>query len=84
MEAGRGRAALVEQTRVSASDAVQCSPHVFLPDGTDDPNPGLDVDWVGDWERFGPSRQRALVWSLPLCCRGRSGELGAVANGAER
>lgn len=49
MEAGRGRAAVVEQTRVSVSDAVQCSPHVFLPDGTDYPNPGLEVDWVGDW-----------------------------------
>lgn len=49
LEEGSGRAAVAEQTRMSRSDAVVCSPHVFLPDGTDWPNPGLDVDWVGDW-----------------------------------
>lgn len=49
LDEGRGRAALTEQTRVARSDRVQCSPHVFLPDGSDWPNPGLEVDWVGDW-----------------------------------
>lgn len=49
MEEGRGRAALAEQTRVARSDLVHCSPHIFLPDGSDWANPGLQVDWVGDW-----------------------------------
>lgn len=49
LDEGRGRAALAEQTRVARSDVVQCSPHVFLPDGSGWPNPGLEVDWVGDW-----------------------------------
>jgi predicted DsbA family dithiol-disulfide isomerase len=46
---GTARPLLAEQAAVAASDAVVCSPHVFLPDGTDIPNPGLDVEWVGDW-----------------------------------
>lgn len=49
MDEGRGRAAVAEGARVAATDAVLCSPHVFLPDGTDHPNPGLDVEWIGDW-----------------------------------
>lgn len=49
LEQGRGRAAITEQTEVVRTGAVQCSPHVFLPDGSHWPNPGLEVDWVGDW-----------------------------------
>lgn len=49
LETGTARAALAEQTRASASSHVACSPHVFLPDGTDYPNPGMDVEWEGDW-----------------------------------
>lgn len=46
---GTARPQVAEQAAVAASDAVVCSPHLFLPDGTDIPNPGLDVEWVGDW-----------------------------------
>jgi predicted DsbA family dithiol-disulfide isomerase len=49
LEAGSARAAVAEQTRVSNGRDVVCSPHVFLPDGTDYPNPGMDVEWEGDW-----------------------------------
>lgn len=49
LDEGRGRAALAEHTRAAASDAVLCSPHVCLTDGTDYPNPGLRVNRLGDW-----------------------------------
>ncbi|MQA77706.1 MAG: hypothetical protein GEV10_04365 [Streptosporangiales bacterium] len=49
LETGTARAAVAEQTRASRSDEVICSPHVFLPDGTDYPNPGMRVEWEGDW-----------------------------------
>lgn len=49
LDTGSARQAITEQTRVARSDLVQCSPHVFLPDSTDWANPGLEVDWVGDW-----------------------------------
>jgi predicted DsbA family dithiol-disulfide isomerase len=49
LEDGHLRLVLTRHTRVAASDRVVCSPHVFLPDGTDYANPGMSVEWVGDW-----------------------------------
>jgi len=34
---------------VAVTDAVQGSPHLFLPDGTDVHNPGIEVRWEGPW-----------------------------------
>jgi len=34
---------------VDTVDAVQGSPHLFLPDGTDVHNPGIEVRWEGPW-----------------------------------
>lgn len=49
LELGTARATLARHTRESRSDAVVCSPHIFLPDGSDHANPGVDVAWQGDW-----------------------------------
>jgi len=44
---GRARPALMAQAAVAATDRVGCSPHLFLPDGTDYPNPGFRSRWEG-------------------------------------
>lgn len=54
LETGSVRAAVARQTRDSAGDQVVCSPHVFLPDGTDHPNPGMSVEWQDEWGRGYP------------------------------
>lgn len=49
LDDGRARRALSEQAAVAATDEVNCSPHLFLPDGTDHANPGIEVRWEGDY-----------------------------------
>ncbi|NKY99035.1 DsbA family oxidoreductase [Nocardiopsis alborubida] len=49
LDDGRARRSLSEQAAVSATDRVNCSPHLFLPDGSDHANPGIDVAWSGDY-----------------------------------
>lgn len=49
LNTGSARPIVAEQAAVAASPAVLCSPHVFLPDGSDYPNPGMEISWVGDW-----------------------------------
>lgn len=44
---GRSRAQMFEDVKVAASDEVQGSPHVFLPDGRDFHNPGIEMHWEG-------------------------------------
>ena len=34
------------------------SPHLFLPDGSDITNPGLDVRWQGEWAKGFPVVER--------------------------
>jgi predicted DsbA family dithiol-disulfide isomerase len=45
LDSGRARTAIFEQWEVAKTDAVQGSPHVFVHDGTNAQNPGLEVDW---------------------------------------
>jgi predicted DsbA family dithiol-disulfide isomerase len=44
LDAGRARAAVMEPV----PDDVNGSPHLFLPDGSDVHNPGIDMHWMGD------------------------------------
>ena len=46
---GRARRSLATQAAISATARVNCSPHLFLPDGSDHPTPGIEVEWVGDY-----------------------------------
>ncbi len=49
LDDGRARRAVVDQHRLAeASDSVKGSPHVFLPDGTDVHNPGIEMRWEGE------------------------------------
>lgn len=46
LDDGRARRAMLEGYW-AASDVVKGSPHLFLPDGTDAHNPGLEFHWEG-------------------------------------
>ncbi|MET9694194.1 DsbA family protein [Streptomyces sp. NPDC006514] len=49
LDDGRARSNLSGQTAVARTEAVSCSPHLFLPDGSDWANPGIDVRWEGSY-----------------------------------
>jgi predicted DsbA family dithiol-disulfide isomerase len=49
LDDGRARKALSQDAAVAATEQVICSPHLFLPDGTDHANPGIQVRWEGDY-----------------------------------
>ncbi|MFC4033260.1 DsbA family protein [Streptomyces polygonati] len=46
LDHGTARAAVTAQHRAAAGGRVNCSPHVFLYDGTDSANPGVTARWV--------------------------------------
>lgn len=48
LDSGRARAAVMEQCKEAEGDEVRGSPHVFLPDGTDVHNPGIEMEWHGE------------------------------------
>lgn len=47
LDSGDARAAVMEQRVFAEGDEVEGSPHLFLPDGTDSHNPGIDMEWHG-------------------------------------
>jgi len=48
LEDGRGRAPLTKDHLMSETSAVESSPHLFLADGTDAANPGIELHWEGE------------------------------------
>jgi predicted DsbA family dithiol-disulfide isomerase len=48
LDAGRSRTTVMEQWRRADALGVAGSPHLFLPDGTDVHNPGIEMHWGGD------------------------------------
>ncbi|GAA3039574.1 DsbA family oxidoreductase [Actinokineospora globicatena] len=50
LDDGRARRAVMDQFAAAGSGRVNCSPHVFLHDGTNEANPGVTARWVnGDF-----------------------------------
>ncbi|MET9439389.1 DsbA family protein [Streptomyces sp. NPDC006610] len=49
LDDGRARRALMDQAADSRTDRVNCSPHLFLSDGSDYANPGIEVRWEGSY-----------------------------------
>jgi hypothetical protein len=47
LRSGAGRADVFAQFETAQTDEVQGSPHLFLPDGFDVHNPGIELDWTG-------------------------------------
>lgn len=49
LDSGEFRRAVLDQGETArTSDLVKGSPHLFLPDGSDAHNPGVEMHWVGD------------------------------------
>jgi predicted DsbA family dithiol-disulfide isomerase len=48
LEDGRARSSLTKDHLLSETDQVQGSPHVFLADGTNVANPGIEMHWEGE------------------------------------
>jgi predicted DsbA family dithiol-disulfide isomerase len=48
LDDGRARRAVMEQVARGDGDEVKGSPHVFLPDGTNVHNPGVEFHWEGE------------------------------------
>ncbi len=47
LDDGRARRSVIDDYERSASDEVQGSPHLFLPDGSEAHNPGVAFHWQG-------------------------------------
>jgi predicted DsbA family dithiol-disulfide isomerase len=48
LDDGRARRSVFEHQREASDDEVMGSPHLFLPDGTDAHNPGIEMEWSGE------------------------------------
>ena len=48
LDDGRARAMVIEQRDTAERIGVKGSPHVYLPDGSDLANPGVDKHWEGE------------------------------------
>ena len=48
LDHGRARVMVIEQRDTAERIGVKGSPHVYLPDGTDVANPGIDKHWEGE------------------------------------
>ena len=47
LDDGAARRSVMDQCAVAQGPEVVGSPHVFLPDGSDAPNPGIEMHWEG-------------------------------------
>lgn len=45
---GRFRDRLFQDFEIARSETVEGSPHLFLPDGTSEANPGIELHWEGE------------------------------------
>jgi predicted DsbA family dithiol-disulfide isomerase len=48
LERGEAKSEVFDDLEVAKGSQVQGSPHFFLPDGTDEHNPGVTVSWEGE------------------------------------
>lgn len=49
LDDGRARRRISDHFALAKTAGVLCSPHLYLADGTNHPNPGIDVAWNGDY-----------------------------------
>ena len=59
LDDGRARRALFDDWAVARTDEVRGSAHLFAPDGTNDQNPGITIDWTDDGSATGIYRIEA-------------------------
>src|SRR5438270_904531 len=48
LDDGLARHQVIDQWRTAVAGPVKGSPHLFLPDGSDEPNPGIAMHWEGE------------------------------------
>ncbi len=48
LDSGRARQRIFDDWEIARGDEVSGSPHLFLPDGHNVPNPGVEMRWEGD------------------------------------
>ncbi|MGH8929217.1 MAG: DsbA family oxidoreductase [Egibacteraceae bacterium] len=58
LSSGTARRAIFDDYATVQTGAVALSPHLFLPDGSNLPNPGMTVRWQGEWARGFPVVER--------------------------
>lgn len=76
---GIGRREVFDDLTTARSDTVSMSPHLFLPEGTDVTNPGLDVHWQGQWAKGFPVVDRDDPHVYEDILRSSTAELGSAA-----
>ncbi|MDQ3679040.1 MAG: DsbA family protein [Actinomycetota bacterium] len=54
LDEGRARRTVMDDFEEATGGTVRGSPHVFLPDGTDSHNPGVEMHWEGEKGRGFP------------------------------
>ena len=54
LDDGRARRTVFEQQREGAGGTIKGSPHLFLADGTEMHNPGIQMEWAGEHGRGFP------------------------------
>lgn len=54
LDDGRARGRVTADFHCAKEHGVVCSPHLYLPDGTDYPNPGVEARWHGRYGRGFP------------------------------
>lgn len=53
LDDGRARRSVIDDWHVAQGDAVRGSAHLFLPDGTNAQNPGIEIGWEDDGSPHG-------------------------------
>ncbi len=84
LDDGRARRAVMDQAQVAQGDLVQGSPHLFLPDGTNVHNPGIEMHWEGEHGKGFPlieSDDPAIYEQLLQRAAGDEGGTGGRGNG---
>jgi predicted DsbA family dithiol-disulfide isomerase len=70
LDSGSARAAIFAQFESARDDKVICSPHIFLSDGTNAANPGVQAHWInggfGEGYPVIDADEPAIYWQLLL------------------
>ena len=53
LDDGRARRAIMDDWRTAQGDEVRGSAHLFVPDGTNGQNPGIEIGWEDDGSPYG-------------------------------
>jgi len=84
LDQGRARRRVMDDFEEAGGSAVQGSPHLFVPDGTDVHNPGIEMHWQGEKATGFPvvdSDQPDVYADLLRAAAGPTGEASSSSDG---